>query len=33
MAALVVHASKEGESRRMLYTKPVIAGGEGSEPV
>jgi len=25
MAALVVHASKDGESRRMLYTNPVIA--------
>ena len=25
MAALVVHASKDGESRRTLYTSPVIA--------
>ena len=25
MAALVVHASKDGEGRRMLYTSPVIA--------
>jgi hypothetical protein len=25
MAALVVHVSKDGESRRVLYTKPVIA--------
>jgi hypothetical protein len=25
MAALVVHASKDGEGRRMLYTSPSIA--------
>jgi hypothetical protein len=32
MAAFVVHASKDGESRRMLYTKPVIAVAKARSP-